>query len=302
MKRRPGGLGRGLDALFPARPAPPPEAGAAIEAEAAQAGALAIPVAAIQPNPDQPRSRIAADELADLAASIRVHGVLQPVIVTRADAGYVLIAGERRWRAAQLAGLETVPALVKDVTSRERLELAIIENVQRQDLTPLEEATAYRQLLDEHALTQEAVAARVGKSRVAVANTLRLLHLAPAVHEALADGRITAGHARALLGCADGEAQEALLARVLADDLSVRATEELVRRGAARPVPPSRLAGVEPAEPTPSPEVAALERELREALVTRVQLYHSRRGGRIVIHYHSDEELQGLYERLTGRL
>ena len=177
----------------------------------------------------------------------------------------------------------------------------MIENVQRADLTPLEEATAYRQFVDEHGLTQEAVAARVGKSRVAVANALRLLHLAPAVHEALSEGRITAGHARALLGCADAEAQEALLARVLAADLSVRATEELVRRGAARPVPPSRLAGVETAPPPAVPEVAALERELREALVTKVQLYHSRRGGRIVIHLPSDEELQGLYERLTGQ-
>jgi ParB family transcriptional regulator, chromosome partitioning protein len=302
MKRRPGGLGRGLDALFPARPAASPTESAVAEGEATPAGALELPVAAIHPNPDQPRTRLAEGELADLAASIRVHGVLQPVIVTRADGGYVLVAGERRWRAAQLAGLETVPALVKDVTPRERLELAIIENVQRQDLTPLEEATAYRQLVSEHGLTQEAVAARVGKSRVAVANALRLLHLAPAVHEALSDGRITAGHARALLGCPDTDAQEALLARVLAEDLSVRATEEAVRRGVALPVPPSRLAGVEPAEQPSSPEVAALERELRSALGTKVQLTHSRRGGRIVIHYYSDEELQGICERLTGRL
>jgi ParB family chromosome partitioning protein len=299
MKRRPGGLGRGLDALFPARPAAP--AGEGGEREAAPAGALDLPVAAIQPNPAQPRARIAEDELADLAASIREHGVLQPVIVTRADDGYVLVAGERRWRAARLAGLETLPALVKDVTPRERLELAIVENVQRQDLTPLEEATAYRQLVSEHGLTQEAVAARVGKSRVAVANALRLLHLAPAIHEALADARITAGHARALLGCPDDETQEALLDRVLAEDLSVRATEEAVRRGAARPVPPSRLAGVAPAEQPASSEVAALEQEMRDALATKVQLYHSRRGGRIVIHYYSEEELQGLYERLTGR-
>jgi ParB family chromosome partitioning protein len=299
MRRRPGGLGRGLDALFPARPAAPPSEGG--ERDGAPTGALELPIAAIQPNPAQPRTRLAEDELAELAASIREHGVLQPVIVTRAEDGYVLVAGERRWRAARLAGLETLPALVKDVAPRERLELAIVENVQRQDLTPLEEATAYRQLVSEHGLTQEAVAARVGKSRVAVANALRLLHLAPAVHEALSDGRITAGHARALLGCPDGEAQEALLGRVLAEELSVRATEEAVRRGATRPVPPSRLAGVAPAEQPTSPEVAALERELRDALGTKVQLSHSRRGGRIVIYYYSDEELQGLFERLTGR-
>src|SRR5947209_7202304 len=143
MKRRPGGLGRGLDALFPARPALSPDERAADSAPAS-GGALELPVEAIQPNPDQPRTRMAEGELADLAASIKVHGVLQPVIVTRADDGYVLVAGERRWRAAQLAGLATIPALLKDVMPRERLELAIVENVQRQELTPLEEATAYR--------------------------------------------------------------------------------------------------------------------------------------------------------------
>ncbi|HEY7063638.1 MAG TPA: ParB/RepB/Spo0J family partition protein [Chloroflexota bacterium] len=301
MKRRPGGLGRGLDALIPARPAPAPAESGTEAAEVASGGALEVSVAAIQPNPDQPRARIPEAELADLAASIRVHGVLQPVIVTRADDGYVLVAGERRWRAAQLAGLAGIPALVKEVAPRERLELAIVENVQRQDLTPLEEAAAYRQLVSEHGLTQDAVAARVGKSRVAVANALRLLRLAPAVHDALADGRITAGHARALLGCPDAAAQEALLARVLVGDLSVRATEEAVRRGVPPALPPSRLDGVEPAPEPTSPEVAALERELRDVLATKVQLYHSRRGGRIVIHYYSDEEFQGIYERLTGR-
>src|SRR5581483_3885507 len=150
MKRRPGGLGRGLEALLPAAsPAP-------------AAGALELPVERIVPNPAQPRETIAPEELAELAASIGAHGVLQPIIVTRGADGYVLIAGERRWRAAQLAGLPTVPALVKEVTPQERLELALVENLQRQDLTPLEEAAAYRQLVTEHGLTQEAVAARVG--------------------------------------------------------------------------------------------------------------------------------------------
>ena len=285
MKRRPGGLGRGLDALLPASP----PAGA--DPAAVGTGASLLPVDAIVPNPQQPRERIAPDELAELAASIQAHGVLQPVIVSRSGPSYVLVAGERRWRAAQLAGLETIPALVKEVTPRERLELALVENLQREDLTPLEEAAAYRQLVDEYGLTQEALAARVGKSRVAVANALRLLHLAPAVRAALADGRITAGHGRALLGCPDPETQEALLARVLAADLSVRATEELVRR-AGQPAP----------RPAPRPaELAAVEEDLREALGTKVQLYHSRRGGRIVIHYFSDEELQGLYDRLAGR-
>ncbi|HZU07360.1 MAG TPA: ParB/RepB/Spo0J family partition protein [Chloroflexota bacterium] len=285
MKRRPGGLGRGLDALLPAgRPGP-------ADAAARSRGVIEVPVDAIMPNPAQPRERLAPEALEELAASIRAHGVLQPVIVTHAAGTYTLIAGERRWRAAQLAGLTTIPALVKEATPQERLELALVENLQRQDLTPLEEAAAYQQLLVEHGLTQEAIAARVGKSRAAVANALRLLHLAPAVRAALADGRITAGHARALLGCPDAATQEALLAQVLAGELSVRATEELVRRG-TRPRPRRRAA--------PAADLAAVEQRLRQALGTKVQLYRSRRGGRIVIHFFSDEELQGLYERLTA--
>jgi ParB family chromosome partitioning protein len=279
MKRRPGGLGRGLDALLPAR------------AAATAGGVLELDVAVVRPNPAQPRTRIAPDELAELAASIAEHGVLQPIIVTGGDQGYLLIAGERRWRAAQLAGRRTIPAVVKEVTNRERLELALVENLQRQDLTPLEEAAAYHQLVAEHGLTQEAVATRVGKSRVAVANALRLLNLAPVVRDALLAGRVTAGHARALLACPDDATQEQLLARVLAADLSVRATEELVRRGSG----PRRRAAL-PA----SGDVAAVEQQLRQALGTKVQLQRSRRGGRIVIHYYSDDELQGLFERLTG--
>ena len=280
MKRRPGGLGRGLDALLPASPA-----------GAGAGGVIELPVDAIVPNPAQPRHSIAEEELGELAASIRAHGVLQPVIVARAGAGYVLVAGERRWRAARQAGLATLPALIKEVTPQERLELALVENLQRQDLTPLEEAAAYQQLIAEHGLTQEQVAARVGKSRAAVANALRLLQLAPAVREALLTGRITAGHARALLGCNDPVLQEALLAQVLAGDLSVRATEELVRRGGQRRPRPAAA---------PAAELAAVEQALRQALGTKVQLLRSRRGGRIVIHYYSDEELQALYERFVA--
>jgi ParB family chromosome partitioning protein len=280
VKRRPGGLGRGLDALLPA-----PGAGAAA------GGVVELPVDLLVPNPEQPRQGLAEAELAELAASIREHGVLQPVIVARAGAGYVLVAGERRWRAARQAGLTTIPALIKEVTPRQRLELALVENLQRQDLTPLEEAAAYQQLIAEHGLTQEQVATRVGKSRAAVANALRLLQLAPAVRAALLAGQITAGHARALLGCPDPAQQEALLAQVLAGDLSVRATEELVRRGGQRR---PRTA------PAPAAELAAVEQALRQALGTKVQLLRSRRGGRIVIHYYSDEELQALYERFVA--
>jgi ParB family chromosome partitioning protein len=249
-----------------------------------------VPVDAIAPNPAQPREYMAQEELAALSASVRLHGVLQPVIVSRAGAEYVLVAGERRWRAAQMAGLAVIPALVKDVTPEERLALALVENLQREDLTPLEEAAAYQQLVADHGLTQEAVAARVGKSRAAVANALRLLQAAPAVRAALAAGAITAGHARALLGCADPAAQQALLARVVEQDLSVRATEALARRGPATGARPPRAAG---------PEIAALEQELRQALSTKVQVQRGRRGGRIIIHYFSDEELQSLYERIT---
>jgi ParB family chromosome partitioning protein len=271
------GLGRGLGALI----------------RQDGSGLLEVDVDRIAPNPRQPRYVLDEAALGELADSIRQHGILQPLIVTRGEGeGYLLVAGERRWRAAREAGLRTVPVVVKEVTPRQRLELALVENLQRQDLTPLEEAAAYRQLVAEHGLTQDAVAARVGKSRVAVANALRLLHLAPVVREALLGGRITAGHARALLGCSDEASQERLLAQVLGADLSVRATEELVRRSAS--APRSRPATAPPAE------VAALEQQLRQSLGTKVQLQHSRRGGRIVIHYYSEDELQGLFERLTG--
>jgi ParB family chromosome partitioning protein len=286
VKRRAGGLGRGLDALLPSAPA--------------GGGVLELPVDAIVPNPVQPREQMAAAALEELADSIRVHGVLQPLIVTRGESGYVLIAGERRWRAAQLAGLQVVPALLKEVTPQERLELALIENVQRQDLSPLEEAAAYEQLVTEHGLTQEAVAARVGKSRVAVTNALRQLHLTPAARAALLEGWLTAGHARALLATPDPATQERLAAEVVARELSVRETEELVRRVARADRPAAAAPSAAAPAVTGAVEAAALEQRLRQALGTKVQLERTRRGGRIVIHYYSDDELQGLVERLLG--
>jgi ParB family chromosome partitioning protein len=229
--------------------------------------------------------------LEELADSIREHGILQPLIVTRIDDGYVLIAGERRWRAARKAGLRTVPVLVKDTTPQRLLELAIVENIQRQDLGPLEEAAAYKQLIEEHGLTQEVAAKRVGKSRSSVANSLRLLNLPSEAKEALAQNRITEGHARSILALEKPEAQLALLASMLGVGMTVRQAEESARRAES-----SR----KPAKPAPSVETADLENRFREALRTKVELHRGRRGGRLVIHFYSDEELDGIYRVITG--
>jgi ParB family transcriptional regulator, chromosome partitioning protein len=273
------GLGRGLGALIPR----------------ATVGLREIPVDAIRPNPWQPRTHFDAQELEELAQSIREHGVLQPVLVSQQpDGSFQLITGERRWRAVQLAGMPTVPAMVKEATPQASLELALVENIQRRDLNPLEEAQAFRQLIDEHGLTQEQLGQRIGKSRVAITNTLRLLQLAEPVREALAAGSITEGHARAIL-MAEGEPQRLqLLARVLANHLSVRDTEALARQmNSAEPSPP--------AEALPDPDVERLEEAFRQALGTRVRLLRGRRGGRLVIHFFSDEELQGIYEAIVRR-
>jgi len=285
MAARKSGLGRGLEALIPA---------AAEEAAAAAQGVIEVPLASIAPNPHQPRSSIRDQDLVELAASIEEHGIIQPPVVNRALDGYQLIAGERRWRAARLAGLPEVPVIVKDVAPSEMLELALVENLQRSDLNALEEAMAYRQLTQEFGLTQDQVARRVGKSRVAVANTLRLLKAARSVQEAVLEGRISEGHARALLGLERAEAQDAALNTVLKRGLNVRQTEELVRR----------LLGLHRQEKQPArevpPEVRALEAQFREALGTKVNLTRKGTGGRIVIHFYSEEELDALYERIVG--
>lgn len=278
------GLGRGLDALIPGN-----------EERLPSAGADQVAVELILPNPRQPRGRFDATELAELAESIKEHGVLQPLIVTRGEqpGQYVLIAGQRRLLAAQQAGLLTVPVLVREASDQQRLELALIENVQRSDLSPLETAEAYRQLADDFHLSHEEIAARVGKSRVSVTNTLRLLKLPPSVLHALAEGKISEGHARALLGLPTAQAQVAVLNSILTQDLSVRQTEERVRR----------LVGERPARPTPPAppaEITALERRLQASLGTRVNLAQHSKGGTITIRYYSDEELDALVERLLG--
>jgi ParB family chromosome partitioning protein len=278
--RRSGGLGRGLAALIPQRDEP--------------AASVELPISAIRHNPYQPRKGVDQADLAELAASIAEHGVLQPILVTHSAEGYQLIAGERRLRAAQMAGLERIPALVRSADGGAQLAWALIENLQRSDLNALEEAAAFRRLVDEFGLTHEDVGARVGRSRSAVANTLRLLDLDERVQVALTAGQITEGHARALAGLSDAALQVKALSQVLSSGLSVRQTEELVRRSIKGSPKSQRSAAARPAD------LERLERGLREALATKVTLNTSRKGGKITIEYYTQEELERLYERLTG--
>jgi ParB family chromosome partitioning protein len=276
------GLGRGLDALIPGSETVP-----------AEGGVTFVPVDHISPNPRQPRGNMDADGLGELTASIREHGVLQPLIVTPIETSgqYTLIAGKRRLEAAKKAGLSSVPVIIRQATDQQRLELALIENIQRADLSPLEEAEAYRQLAEDFHLSHEEIALRVGKSRVAVTNTLRLLKLPDAVKNALIEQRISEGHARALLALPTPEAQAAALRMILARELNVRQTEELARKLVGERLPSAPKAA-------PPPEVKELEERLRASLGTKVLLRAGRKGGTLTIHYYSDEELDALMARL----
>jgi ParB family chromosome partitioning protein len=273
-------LGRGLGALIP-------------QTSPAGAAPVEIPISRIKGNPYQPRQRVEQQALERLAASIAVHGVLQPVLVTEILDGYQLVAGERRVRAAQIAGLDRVPAIVRQMAAKDQLAIAIVENVQRADLNAMEEAHAYRQLADEFNLTQEEIATRVGKARPTIANTLRLLELEQSVQDALGDGDITEGHGRALVG-STAAVQRQLVEAIVSRGLSVRQTEELVRRLRDRP---AKSTG--PAAPVDG-EMERIEADLRQALGTKVSVARSRKGGRIVIEYYSDEEFARLFDRLTG--
>ncbi len=258
-----------------------------------------IPIDQIAPNPHQPRRRFDEEALAELAASIRVHGVLQPLILARADptspVPYYIVAGERRWRAAKMAGLTHVPAIVKDATRQQLVEWALVENVQRTDLNPLEAAAAYKSLIDGFGLTQAQVAERVGKSRAAVANTLRLLNLPPEVQAALMEGKISEGHGRALLALDDPDMQRRVLKQVIEKGLTVRETEALVRRI----VQGDKTERKPPEKPSLPPELQAVERAFRDMLGTKVEVRKGKRGGQIVIHFYSDEELQAIYEAIV---
>lgn len=268
MVARQTGLGRGLGALIP------------VQAERYGEGLQEIPLGLIVPNPLQPRKVFSEEALAGLTASVAEVGVLQPILVRRSGESFVLIAGERRWQAAQRAGLATIPALVQERDELASLQLAVVENLHREDLNPLEEAAAYQQLIDDFGLTHEGVAERVGKSRVAVTNTLRLLQLPASLQRMVMEGKLTAGHARALLGTPDRREQEQLAERVVREGLSVRQAEELVR---TRHAPlPGRPSAPTPAVSPPSPRPAVvleLEELLGETLVTKVVIDLKRSGG-----------------------
>jgi ParB family transcriptional regulator, chromosome partitioning protein len=276
------GLGRGLGALFPTEPVADTSSGL-VEAD----------VSEITPNPRQPRSVVDQDALADLAASISEHGLIQPLIVTKTDIGYTLIAGERRWRAARLAGLEKVPVIVKETTPQAMLEVAIIENIQREDLNAIEEAQAYAQLMDEFGLTQEAVADRVGKGRTTIANLIRLLNLPPEVQQAVLDSEISGTHARELLRLPNAR-------------LQIQAKDEIVRRGLNRRQTVKLVDNLLAADDKPAPrtepltpELLALQEKFVETLGTRVNIEKLSDGGKVIIYYYSDEELQAIFDAIV---
>jgi len=293
MTRR--GLGPGLSSLIPTTPQED-----LAEEQVASPGLRILPIDNVSPNPRQPRQAIAPEALADLAASIKEHGLIQPIIVTAASpedpAPYFIIAGERRWRASRLAGLEEVSVVIKEASPQDMLELALVENIQRADLNPLEEANAYQSLIVDFGLTQEQVADRVGKSRTAVTNIVRLLRLPDPVKNALIEGQIREGHARALLGLNDDQAIIEACKLVIGQGLSVRQTEELVRRLNTPTTP--KIVDVEDDDLSNTPESRALENRLRDFLGTKVNLFRTRKGGRIVIHFYSEEELGDLYDKL----
>ena len=275
-------LGKGLDALIPPG-----------ESALSQGDVQQIALNQIQPNPHQPRRDFAEDKLEEMAKSIRTHGVIQPLIVNSfsSDGIYTLIAGERRLQAARLAGLEKVPVVLREADDQQLVELALVENVQRADLSPLESAEAFLQLHEEFELSHREIATRVGKSRVAITNTIGLLDLSTEVKEALTSGEISEGHARALKTLDTAKAQSATLRSILTRGLNVRQSEELVRKLKGQK---SRTA-----KPTgPSPEIQALQDRLRGSLGTKVNLQHGAKGGRITLYYYSDEELDSLTDKL----
>ena len=273
-------LGKGLGALIPEKGAP--------EAEGRKALQM-CGIEEIQPNPFQPRKSFSVEPLQELVESIREKGILQPLLVRRKGDGYELIAGERRWRAAQRAGIREIPILVRDVSDSEMLEISLIENIQRENLNPIEEAEAYRRLMEQFHLTQEEISKKVGKDRTTVANTIRLLKLPLEVKQSLTEGKISMGHARAFLSLDGVEKQKALLKRLLLDGLSVRQIENLVKRLRTKSQSAPRRS---------SPEWGSLVEELQRALGTKVRIVGQRRRGKIEIEYYSPEELDRIIDLL----
>ena len=278
------GLGRGLGALL---------GDAALQSQ--EGGSLSLPISQVEPGLKQPRKRFDEESLQDLADSIRTHGVIQPLTVRRLASGYYqIIAGERRWRAAKIAGLTEIPAVIIEADDRKVMELGLIENLQREDLNPVEEANGYKVLMDEYGLTQEEVAQRVGKSRPAVANALRLLALPDPVHQLLEEGKLSAGHARAILAAPTGELQKKLAQKVIAEDLSVRQTEALAKRLAA--------GEKEPSSPPPGPDLSIYLRAAEKSLAARfgrkVNIISGKKKGKIELEYYNPEDLNTLLDLL----
>jgi ParB family chromosome partitioning protein len=285
-KRRPA-LGRGMAALL-SNAAPPPSAAVAIPGRSL----LQLPVEAIERNPGQPRKRFDEQKLEELAASIREHGVVEPILVRREGGKYRILAGERRWRAAQRAGLKEVPAVLREASERQAFEIALVENLQREDLNAIEEAEAYEVLIEEHGLTQDAIAQRVGKERSTVANALRLLRLPPEVRDLVRDGGLDMGHARALLGLEGEEAIRRAAQRVVKERLSVRATEALVRQLTRKGKPA-------PAQGAPTAAVRDLTQRLQRRLGARCRVVpKSGVAGRLEVEYTSLDELDGILAKI----
>src|SRR5580765_215223 len=290
MMSKRGGLGRGLSALIPGAP----ESGEA-------SGLLEVPVNAVSPNPKQPRTRFDDEAISALATSIREVGILQPIVVRKAGAGYELIAGERRLRAAKLAGLATIPVVVRDTDDADTLREALIENIHREDLGPIELAEAFRQLLEELGLKQEELADRVGVSRSHIANTIRLLALPLEVQQLLADEKITAGHARAVLSLGDKEAMTSLATRIAAEDLSVRQTEDVVRRFLEVPqATEDKKRVAESITAKPDANLAEVEEILSEQLATRVSIQMGAKRGKVVIEFGSPDDLERIVSEIVG--
>lgn len=282
MARGKGGLGRGLESLFEDA------------TQTTSEGIDTLPLRDIEPDPDQPRKSFREETLYELSASIAEHGLLQPIAVRpRAQGGYIIIAGERRWRAARMAGLTEVPVVIKDVTDQQAMELALIENLQREDLDPVEEALGIQELMNRCDLTQEAAAARLGKSRSALANSLRLLNLPKDVLELLQEGEISTGHAKVILGLPTPELQSIAAEQAAQQDLNVRQTEELCKK-LAQPPKPEKAEKLRPSLPT------EVELSLKEALGNEVKVTYKKGKGALTVHFYSDEQLRA-FANLLGR-
>lgn len=273
-KRR---LGRGLSALIP-------------DADD-EDGAREVELGLIKPNPYQPRTEFDDQKLEELARSIEEHGVIQPIIVRKKDDGYELVAGERRWRAAKKAGISKIPAIVKEYSDSQMLEIALLENLQREDLNPIEEATAYKQLIEDLGITQEALSKRIGKSRSVIANSIRLLNLPEEIQNLLAKGKITTGHARALLSLDNEKEQKQMAQKILEKDLTVREIERLVKKPKKQNKRKERT----------NPLITHLEDRLKQFFGTKVKVRSGKNKGKIEIEYYSEEDLERILELVMGR-